>query len=751
MPDRSHMKIEIFTLGRLAIRVDGREVPNFSAQPVRTALLVYLAVAGEAPRDLVMALLWPESDAPRARHALRQTLYELKRTLGEEWLEIHGELLRVGESVFVDAVRFRGAMENASYEEALDIYGGSFLHGWHLKPSLEFQHWVDSQREQLSTLFREACREHATACLSFGDQAGAVGTARKWAVREPLDTEAQHLLMTLLLEGGDPHQALLLYRRYEARLRNEELEPLPETVRLLERIQLAARGASTGSRTGLRKSPHHGTAIGETEPRVAVLPFEHIGDDKDRHFTEGFTDELISHLARIPEIAVIARTSAMQYGSASVPPGRIGEELGVEHLVRGTVRWDRSGNRRRARIRTALIRAVDAVELWAETYEAEVDGGFEVQREVAERVAAELGVKIAGPTSLPGHPLGRKDLQAYELYLKGFQYANHRNRKSLSEAVRLFQEALGLHPTFARAYAGLALVYAMMPGFVGFQPREWYLKARSAAERALALDPDLAEAYNAMATCDLLLDWDLAAAEGHLTRALDLAPSYAEAWVRLGYVLCTVGQFDAAREAADRGLALDPLSVATNFDVGFQFWQLRDRERAIRQFRRVQELDPGFDPAHFFIGGDHLLRGEVRSAQREWSRIEHQGPLWQRVVERIHQPEAALDALGRLLELAPGPTHFYMAAVTSALLGGTDQALCWLEGHYRNVRGEAGRLETGGPSLTHIVQDPFFDGLRSDERFTALLRGMGLEEAPVVPAPRGGQGPSDGSLMTADS
>jgi tetratricopeptide (TPR) repeat protein len=170
-----------------------------------------------------------------------------------------------------------------------------------------------------------------------------------------------------------------------------------------------------------------------------------------------------------------------------------------------------------------------------------------------------------------------------------------------------------------------------------------------------------------MATCNLLLDWDLAAAEGHLTRALDLAPSYAEAWVRLGYVLCTVGQFDAAREAADRGLALDPLSVATNFDVGFQFWQLRDRERAIRQFRRVQELDPGFDPAHFFIGGDHLLRGEVRSAQREWSRIEHQGPLWQRVVERIHQPEAALDALGRLLELAPGPTHFYMAAVTSAL------------------------------------------------------------------------------------
>jgi DNA-binding SARP family transcriptional activator len=111
MPDRSHMKIEIFTLGRLAIRVDGREVPNFSAQPVRTALLVYLAVAGEASRDLVMALLWPESDAPRARHALRQTLYELKRTLGEGWLEIHGELLRVGKGVSVDAVRFRGAME----------------------------------------------------------------------------------------------------------------------------------------------------------------------------------------------------------------------------------------------------------------------------------------------------------------------------------------------------------------------------------------------------------------------------------------------------------------------------------------------------------------------------------------------------------------------------------------------------------------------------------------------------------------
>lgn len=598
------MKIEITTLGRFSVRVNDLEVPEFSAQPVRSSLLVYLAVAGEASRDTAMSLLWPDSDTSRARHALRQNLYELKRTFGQGWLEIHGELLRVGGTVHVDAVDFKQAAEDAAYDEALEIYTGPFLDGRHLGASLEFQHWVDSEREMLSGLFGKVCRSRVEACLAIGNRAGALDAAGRWSIQDPLDAEAQHLLISLLLEDGDPHGALRHYRRYEARLRREELEPLPASIHLLERIQHAAQRASAGP---------------------AVTP-------------------------------------------GTAPPD-----------------------------------------------------GFEAT------------------LSLSGRPLARRELQPHELCLRGFQYANRRTHGSLKEAVRLFQEALGLQPDFPRAYAGLAYAYAVMPGFLGAQPGEWYPKAKHAAQRALALDPDLAEAHTAMAICALHLDWDLALTEQHLRQALDLAPSYAPAWVRLGYVLCTLGQFHAAREAGNRGLALDPLSVATNFDVGFQAWQLRDRDRAVCQFRRVQELDPGFDPAHFFLGGHHLLLGDVPSAQREWWKIESHRALWAKVVEWLHRPRRAVEALDRLVELAPGPTHYFMVAATYALLGADERALHWLQGHDLNLRGEAGRLETGGPSLTHIVQDPFFDRLRSHERFKALIRGMGLETIPIAPAPRQGR------------
>ena len=227
--------------------------------------------------------------------------------------------------------------------------------------------------------------------------------------------------------------------------------------------------------------------------------------------------------------------------------------------------------------------------------------------------------------------------------------------------------------------------------------------------------------------------WEIRETERHLVRCVELAPSYAPAWVRLGYVWCALGRPAEARDAAERGLALDPLSVATNFDSGYQFWQLRDRDRALRQFRLVQQLDPNFDPAHFFLGAHEFMEGDLAAARREWSRVQQQGPLWHSMIVHIGQPEAAVAAVDRMTKLAPGPVPYLGVSAMYTLFGAHDRALKWLEGHAGNIDGRSDRLPTGGPSLTHVVRDPIFDPLHGEPRFRALLRRMGLEAQAAVP------------------
>lgn len=723
------MTIDITTLGSLSVRDGGTEVGAFSRQPIRTALLVYLSVEREATRDAAMAVLWPERDRGRARHALSQTLYELKRTLGEEWVDAGGERLRVAEMVGTDAGRLARAVEESDYEVAVGLYNGPFLDGWHLVASAEFEGWVDRQRDRLAALYREACRGWVAECQALGQGAVAVETARQWATMEPLEPEAQHLLISLLLEADDPRSALRHYRSYERRLQQEDLEPLPETRRLLERVQLRAGHTPAGTAAGTtREDPGLAGGVGRVNPddcRIAVLPFQHDGPPDERYFTQGFADELNSELARIPEIAVTARTSAIQFGEPDLPLSRIDKELGVTHVVQGSIRWDTMAVPPRIRIDAALVQVADGTHLWGRSYDVELADGFDVQDDMIAAITAAVGRSSRSPAPVAHTRTMAREREARELFLKAFQHANQRNETSLRTAADLYQRALVLKPDFARAYAGLAQVYAVFPGFTGAQPREWYLKARSAGHKALELDPDLAEAHAALAF-PLFHLWDLDGAEHHLDRCVELAPSYAPAWVRRGYLFCATGRPRDAHHAAERALALDPLSVATNFDTGYQFWQLRDRDSALRQFRRVQQLDPRFNPAHFFLGAHSYQLGDLDTARLEFSRAEKLGPLWPPVVDRLHRPAEAVAALDRMIELAPGPVNYLLAAGFYTLFGAHDRALHWLEGHARNVQGEPGRLETGGPSLTHVARDPLFDPLRPDPRFRTLLRRMGL-------------------------
>lgn len=226
-------------LGGFQVVLDGRDVPELTAQRTRAALLVLLAMDGSTTRERVVALLWPDHNAQKARHALSQTLHRLRATLGEEWLETEGERLATSPSVQLDAQRFETLIDTGDYESALNLYHGGFLAGWFLGESAAFDLWADQQRARLERLHRRACREAIRTRRERGDLAVALGMAQQWAEIDPLEDEAQHRLIELLAESGRRADALRQFDVYARLLAGEDLTPLEETVELVARLRQA--------------------------------------------------------------------------------------------------------------------------------------------------------------------------------------------------------------------------------------------------------------------------------------------------------------------------------------------------------------------------------------------------------------------------------------------------------------------------------------------------------------------------------
>jgi DNA-binding SARP family transcriptional activator len=259
--------IRASTLGGLRVERDGREVRDLPAQPVRASLFLYLALERSATRDELLAVLWPERDAERGRHSLNQTLYELRRGLGNDWARTHGERIEVSPAVEVDALDFVAAADAGRDEEALELYRGGFLDGSHPGETPEFEAWLAGWRQRLSRLHRGVCRRLATARAEAGDREGGLAVAREWVERDPLDDEAQHCLIELLAATGRRSEALQQYAAYEDLLARElEVEPLDHTRELVSRIR---RGRDTpAGPTGAAASgePASETEAGGTVP-----------------------------------------------------------------------------------------------------------------------------------------------------------------------------------------------------------------------------------------------------------------------------------------------------------------------------------------------------------------------------------------------------------------------------------------------------------------------------------------------------
>lgn len=455
---------------------------------------------------------------------------------------------------------------------------------------------------------------------------------------------------------------------------------------------------------------------------VAVLPFENLtGDATQEYFSDGMTEEMISQLGSSDpaHMGVVARTSVMHYKNSREDLAQIARELGVQYVLEGSVRRDAG----QVRITAQLIQMKDQTHLWARQYDRELKDLLVLQSEIAREIADEIEHSLGDHKAIPKPSrtvLSPKAFESYNLYLKGQYYFNQRTIQGLREAIIFFQQATDTDPTNARAYAGLADSYGLMGGYTGSAPAEFSSQARTAAVRALQMDPNLPEAHAALALIVQNQDYDWDTAEKEFKRAIELNPNYATAHHWYAEHLAWRGRSAEAIRESDIARQLDPLSLIIGADRGVILYYSRQYDESIRQFLAVRELSPGFSRASMILYV-YVQKGmfpEALQVLGEWPPI---GPWYWSNEAYVHgragHHAQAEQALGKLLEVSRQQSTDPIVMVYAYLgLGKNDQAIEWLEKAY----------DQRSNGLTSLKVDPIYDPLRGDPRFVSLLRRAGL-------------------------
>lgn len=458
---------------------------------------------------------------------------------------------------------------------------------------------------------------------------------------------------------------------------------------------------------------------------LAVLPFENLtGDSSQDYFSDGLTEEMIAQLSPLnPEhMGVIARTSVMHYKNTQTPLDQIGRELGVQYVLEGSVRRDAE----RVRVTAQLIRVQDQSHVWSRQYDRQLSDMLSLQAEVALEIADEIQLALGDTRKLDAASRAiqtPRSYAAYDLYAQGLYYWNQRSSENFRRAAGAFEQAIQKDPNYARAYAGLADCYALMPGFSGRTiSNEFMPKARAAALRALQLDDKSAEAHTALALITENYDYDFQAAEKEYRRAIELDPNYATAHHWYGELLTWEGKFNDALRENSRARELDPLSLIIATDRGATLYFSRQYDAAIDQLNAVRALDPSFGRAGIvmdayiqarrFDEAESVLGPEPHTRELDPWHV-RQFAYLEAYAGKIEKARAHLKQLG---DMNYGYDPAYMAPVFIPL--DKDHALALLQQGYaqRSVL------------MVTLNVDPLFDPLRSDPRFQNILQEVGFKQ-----------------------
>jgi TolB-like protein/DNA-binding winged helix-turn-helix (wHTH) protein/Flp pilus assembly protein TadD len=452
---------------------------------------------------------------------------------------------------------------------------------------------------------------------------------------------------------------------------------------------------------------------------IAVLPLENLsGDPSQEYFADGITDALITQLAKLHELRVISRTSIMQYKSLRKSLPDIARDLNVDAVVEGSV--SRSGNR--VRVTAQLVDARADRHLWAEEYDRDLREILGLQSELARDIAEKVRANISSEEQLLMARAGTVEPAAYESYLRGRSFWNQRTPAGLKQSTIYFQHAIELDPRYAEAYSGLADAYTAL-GYTSYSaPKDSFPKARELANKALQIDPSLAEARASLAYVKLYYDWDWRGAEEEFQRAVAVNPNYATAHHWYSVLLTAQGRHDDALSEIGRAHELDPLSVPINTDIGFELYYAHRYEEAISQLRSVLQTSPKSPLAHLWLGRAYEQKGMYPEAITEFEQAGTALKDWPVIIAaaghaygRWGRKSDAIAALHRMNELTKEEyvTPYGMALIFAGM-NDREQATHWLQKAY----------EDRSHWLVWLNLDPRFDNVRSDPRFVDLLGRM---------------------------
>ena len=346
-------------------------------------------------------------------------------------------------------------------------------------------------------------------------------------------------------------------------------------------VVLLAAGALLTFKMSARNAP-----IGS----VAVLPFENgTGDPAIDYLSDGISESLINKLSGLSGLRVISRTSAFAFKGKEMEPAEIGRKLGVDALVLGNLAQRGEG----LAISAELVSVSDSAQLWGEKYNRQADDLLQLEGDIATTIAKTLRRRLSGEEKAQLARTATTDPEAYRLYLKGREFQSG-SQQEMDKGIDLMQQAVAKAPEYALAYAGLAESYTSQAFLRASSRAEALGKARDAVNRALELDPDLAEAHSALGLIRLYFEWDWAGAESEFRRALELNPGSSTVHEQYGYFLTILGRLDEGLALSQEAARLDPLSVSTVHDIAINVLFRKDYEQAAAGFRRAIDIDPNW-------------------------------------------------------------------------------------------------------------------------------------------------------------
>ncbi|TMF34599.1 MAG: tetratricopeptide repeat protein [Chloroflexi bacterium] len=766
--------IEFRLLGTLHLTdAEGREVKSLLTRSRRLALLAYLAAAtprGLHRRDTLLALFWPELDQEHARAALRQALHVVRSALGADVVVTRGDE-EIGLNVdhlWCDVVAFDEAIAIQQFSEALELYRGETLDGFFISGAAEFERWLERERARL----REAASRGARALVEQCEAADDLPAAAEWARRAvwlaPHKEDALRRLVRLLDRLGDRAGAVAAYEEFTKQLAADlETEPAAETKALLT----AVRARQTATLVEL-PSPSSGearhVATATTSPRVrrvwwpagiaavvagmvlssasgwrgrlwprpvtgrvqslAVLPLANLSADTLRSwYADGLTEALTTDLARLRALRVVSRSSATSYRGTTKSPRDIARELQVDALVEGGLQV--SGDRVRVDLR--LVDAASGYQLWADRFEEPVERRFALEDRVARGILTSLKLPLSASEERALRTIPTKNLEAYDDYLRGRIRLRRENREDDSVAITLLKRAVALDPDFAAAQAELAHAYVLR--IEQFLPRDTAVVERAwvATEKALRLDPDLAEAYFARGALLSGLSGRLAPepAVGEYRRALQLNPNLAQAHHGLGTIYLHLGLLDKAVDEFQRTLAIDPGNYGATRRIGLALVYQGRYEDGLRLIRQVPPQS-NLSLWNYQVAWALLYLGRDEEAATLMARYLGEHPedrggvvTSTRAVLRAKRGDArrAEEDVRTALVKGKGFVHFhhtaYNIATVYALLRQPARAVYWLRQ----------ATETGWPCYPYFARDPNLDNIRNDQGFVEFMNQLKLQ------------------------